>query len=308
MNGRRLSASLHGKRLGSTVRGLRHRLLGGRAGVPSAERRADPDVLAVVTEPFESVADAHDGLAELEALLRERGDRRAVFLTVYLAVTEAVSGRIDRSAYEDPAWVGRYLATFADHYRRALLAFEREDDGPPPPPWRIAFEAALGGETLVLQDAFLGVNAHVTYDLAYALDEVGIDENRDSRYRDHTAVNDALRSVTDEIESVLDAEYDTAIGEVDAALGRVDEAFSYVSLKEARELAWHHAVGLSDSPLGLRRAVTRWLIRTSSTAAADAALAPSVPPRVVAELRTLEGETPMGRTPTDGVAGGDGTA
>ena len=85
------------KRLAGAVRGVRE----GRPSTeidsspaPDPDSGPDPAVAALVAEPFDSVADARDRLAELEALFRERDDRRGAFLVVYARVTEAVGNGI----------------------------------------------------------------------------------------------------------------------------------------------------------------------------------------------------------------------
>ncbi len=81
---------------------------------------ASSEVLRLVEAPFRDVADAHERLAALEALLYESGDRRAVFLTIYARVTAEVDAGLEHGEFTDPAWVADYLVTFADHYRRAF--------------------------------------------------------------------------------------------------------------------------------------------------------------------------------------------
>jgi hypothetical protein len=140
--------------------------------------RADPELLALVADPYADVADARERLRALERTLYEREDGRAAFLTVYARVTEAVEGGVAESRFADPDWVARYLVAFADHYRRAFEAFERGTLANVPDPWQVAFDRACSPETLVVQDVLLGVNAHVNYDLALALHDVGIDPDR----------------------------------------------------------------------------------------------------------------------------------
>jgi hypothetical protein len=148
----------------------------------------DPAVLALTAEPFASVGDAHRRLAALERTFRARGDRRGAFLAIYERVTGEVGRSIAAGEFADPDWVADYLVAFAERYRRAL----------------VAFEAAATGDCLVSQAALLGINAHVNYDLALALDAAGIDADREARDADreardadHCAVNDVLKRLVD---------------------------------------------------------------------------------------------------------------
>lgn len=269
----------------------------GPAGVgPTAP--GDAGLVAELDEPFSSVEDVHDRLAAATARLRERSDRRSVFLTVYTAMTGRVAGGIDAGTFEDPAWVRDYLVAFAEHYRRALLAFERGEPARVPLPWQIAFRASTGGSTLLVQDALLGISAHVNYDLAYALTDVGIDPDRAAKRRDHDRINDVLRQLVDVVQQSLVEVYGAEGYEhVDAALGSFDEAFTLLGLAQARNLAWENAEVLADSDSALVDRLVRFRVRTVATGAGLFVLAPSADPDVLALLRDVEGGDP----PIDGL-------
>jgi hypothetical protein len=55
-------------------------------------------------------------------------------------------------------------------------------------PWQLASDAVEAGNATVPQVAMLGVNAHVNYDLALAVDAVGVRPDRTSTYADHRRV------------------------------------------------------------------------------------------------------------------------
>jgi hypothetical protein len=252
-----------------------------------ASTRPDPGILPLIADPFESVADAHDRLTTLESTFRERGDRRGAFLCVYARVTEAVGVAIDDGAFADPEWVTDYLVTFADLYREALLAYETGDLVALPDPWQVAFETAARGDALVVQDVVLGINAHVNYDLALALQRVGVGPDRRARYADHCAVNAVLRSLVDEVQDRIAEFYAPGVTDLDESFGRFDEALSMFSLREGRDSAWRSAVALS-SRFRVRRRLARWVLRTSSTGAAYLLLAPTVSRSVADALAGVE--------------------
>jgi len=99
---------------------------------------SDAVLLDLVATPFASVSDVNERLARTESYLRERGDRRAVFLTVYSRMTATVQTAIDDGAFLDSEWAASYLVAFAERYRRALVAFERRAFESLPRPWLIA--------------------------------------------------------------------------------------------------------------------------------------------------------------------------
>ena len=95
------------------------------------------------------------------------GDRRAIFLSCYELMTRNMLAAIGAGDFEDWAWVYALLERFAEYYFAALDAYEREQTIPVV--WKLAFNAAQRPMSHVLQDLILGVNAHINYDLAFAL-------------------------------------------------------------------------------------------------------------------------------------------
>jgi hypothetical protein len=212
---------------------------------------------------------------------------------VYCRVTGEVDRGVRAGAFADPDWVAAYLVTFADHYRRAFLAYERGEIDAVPDAWQLSFDAALAPETLVLQDVLLGVNAHVNYDLALALHEVGIDADRRRRHDDHRAVNEVLRRLVDVQQDRLAARYADGIADLDARFGRLDEALSMLSLREGRRNAWRGAVALSTGVPGADRAVP-WLLNAVATGVGQLLLAPAASPALLARLKAVEDGSPAG--------------
>ena len=265
--------------------GLTQRL----AGPPSTP---DPELTSLFSEPFSDIDDVYDRLSAAETHLRNEDDHRAVFLTVYTAMTARVRAGIQNRRFEDPAWTRQYLVAFAERYRRALVDFERGRRVAPA--WRVSFGASAGGETLVIQDALLGINAHIVHDLAFALDDVGVGRGaeREQRHADHLAINDVLQSLADVVQTTLaDVYAASGIETVDELFGRFDEEVTLVGLRAARAFAWENATLLADWPrLG---GVVRWRVRTVSAGSAYALLVPGVDPTLAAELRDLEAGQPI---------------
>lgn len=274
------------------VLAARRRLHPGSWG-PSGVRPPAPDeqLLDLVGTPFGSVADTRTRLREAEAYLRGRADRRSVFLTVYATMTGRVEAGIASGQFEDPDWIRAYLVAFANRYRRALVDFERGNDVPAP--WELSFGASYDSATLLLQDALLGVSAHINYDLPYALRSAAIDPDRPAKRRDHDRINRVLEALVDVVQRSLADVYDAeGYRRLDRQLGSLDEAFTLIGLTEARTLAWRHAVRLTDTRSALLRRLVRWRIRTVATGAGAAILAPSADPQVRRRLRAVEGDEP----------------
>ncbi|MDS0280540.1 DUF5995 family protein [Haloarcula onubensis] len=242
------------------------RAVGTPRSVPD-ERSGDPDLLALVAAPYTDVDAVHEGLGELLSAFEARDDRRAVFLGIYARMTAAVGRRIKRGAFADPAWVADYLVAFADRYRVAVRAFEAGDADALAEPWSLAFEAAERGDSLVLQDAMLGVNAHINYDLALALDDVGVGTDRAAKYADHCAIIDVIAGLVDEAQDGLADRDADGLATLDSALGRFDEWLTVTTIDECRDSAWRTAVAM-DSRFRTRRRLARWLNDRTATGAA----------------------------------------
>jgi hypothetical protein len=253
-----------------------------------APRDADTDLLDLTSAPYESLAGARDRLESLGTLLRQRGDRRAVFLSIYAHMTRAVQRSIERGVFADPDWMRAYTVTFANYYREAFLAFEEGRLQAVPEPWRIAFGTAVAGDALVVQDAFLGINAHINYDLALTLRDVGLDPKRAEKRADHRAINDILARLIDAQQDALSELYAPGIDDVDAMLGRFDETVSLFSLTESRKQAWRVGVLLHDFDVRPIEAYARWLLRTTATGSALFVLSPTLAPEAMHAFERVE--------------------
>ncbi len=255
---------------------------------PPAE--PDPALVEVVDTPFPSVDEVMDRLSRLERRLRASEDRRAVFLTIYTRMTREVAAGIEAGRFTQPDWMGRYLTAFANYYRRAFLAFERGNLDAVPAPWRIAFGTALAGDGLVMQDAFLGVNAHINYDLALALDDVGIDPQRAERYADHREIDEILAGLVDAQQTALAEVYAAGVEDVDEVLGGADESLTLLSLTEGRAQAWRVARVMTDVDLAPVAAYARWVLRTTATGGALFVRSPALDDSLLGALRAVEAQ------------------
>src|SRR5215471_4267842 len=84
-------------------------------------------ILDSLTPEYRTFDDILHGLGEVERVFYEGRDRRAIFATAYISITAELKRRVEGGAFLDNGWVARYAVSFANLYRKALLAFERED-------------------------------------------------------------------------------------------------------------------------------------------------------------------------------------
>ncbi len=256
----------------------------------AVETDPDPETVAIVAEPFDDVEDVQDRLGRLESHLLDRDDRRAVFLTVYTEMTAETTAAIDAGEFNDPVWMRRYLVCFAEYYRRAFLAFERGSMATVPDPWLVAFGTAHRGDALILQDAFLGINAHILYDLALTVSDVGTRPDRGRKYADHRRIDGVLARLVAVQRELLADTYAPGLSRIGTELGGRDERWSAEALERAREFAWRTAIVRTDwsSPL-LDAGVERLLSRTG-TGGAYSLLTPLSSPEAMAALRRIEAD------------------
>lgn len=251
---------------------------------------ADPERSSLVEDPFVSMEDVRDRLERLEATLLERSDRRAVFLTIYTEMTAETVRAIDAGEFVHPAWMERYLVRFAEYYRRAFYNYERGAISEVPDPWIVAFGAALRDDSLVMQDAFLGINAHINYDLALTLSDIGLDPDRPDKYADHTHVNEILRRLVSVQQELLSQRYAPGLSRIGARLGELDDIGAALSLRTARRQAWQVAVVRSDGRWLPVEKATEWLLSRTATGGAYLLLQPKTSPMTMRVLREIEAD------------------
>lgn len=183
----------------------------------------------------------------------ERDDFRAVFLRAYHIITRNVLTAIrhgnGKPFFLDGEWMSRLAGKFATLYFRSLLTFEK-------PPheemaWKVAHGMALEKTSSVLQDVLLGINAHIKYDLAVAI-ERNLREHGDerdprvlaSRKRDHDQANRILRRSIDEIKRVIPRHYGGSMRVLDFGALKLDEYLAIAVVRHHREIVWFDALDL----------------------------------------------------------------
>jgi hypothetical protein len=251
------------------------------------ERDGDDELAALTATPYSSVADAHQGLLDLQDALDARNDRRVIFLSVYTRMTDAVADHIDRGTFENPAWVRSYLVAFANLYRKAVHTYETDRLQDLPDAWQLAFDAANNTDSLVIQDAALGVNAHINYDLALALDRVDVTPDYTMRYRDHARVTDVISAILDDTQDALADRDAPGIAALDHRLGDLDDRVYVFTIDECRDSAWRTATAL-QSGLRVRRRFARWVNDVTATGVAYLILSSHASDRLHDALHELE--------------------
>lgn len=137
-------------------------------------------------------------IAEMEARFERLGcAHTAPFAFTYLETTRDVRRRVaDPDFFVEPPVISQLDALFARLYFDAFDNWTAGRTEEVPGAWRIAFQAADEGRTSAAADVFLGMNAHISRDLAYAVAEVvGAGSGMMSDPTDYLLVNEVIAEV-----------------------------------------------------------------------------------------------------------------
>ncbi len=205
------------------------------------------------------IAQMHTQIHAWEA----ENDRRAIFLNCYAQMTQNTLLAVDAGEFQDRAWVTKLLHRFAEYYFVALDAYDRQS--PTSPVWQITFATAARADTATLQNLFLGVNAHINYDLVLTLYDMLLPEwatlspaMRQTRYQDHTHINEIIARTTDRVQDTVVERFTPAMDWVDKLLGPLDEWMTAKMITHWRENVWQNAVKMVEAQTeGARENVRR---------------------------------------------------
>jgi hypothetical protein len=201
-----------------------------------------------------------DGLAPLLARmdaqvrhLRDQRDDRRIFLAVYATMTGAIRGALADGRFLDPRWTTGLTTRFAELYFDAEEAWQL--GGRCPGPWEAAFAAGRQRRISTFEHALLGINAHIVYDLPFAvaatMRELGdvVDGRLEAavlvrRRHDYEVVNQVLAETIKAAQAVLAGESRVSAW-LDFAAMRLDEYAAELLLRVSRTQGWHAALALA---------------------------------------------------------------
>ncbi len=175
-------------------------------------------------------------------------DRRAIFLGCYCLMTRNMLDAIDAGRFHDGVWVTSLLHRFTDYYFNALALYE-QSALTTPPVWKLAHDATHDTEVMTLQHLLLGVNAHINFDLVFALYDQLVSEwgglsieQRAQRHADHEMVNRIIGETVDAVQDQVIDRHSPWFEFVDKMLGPVDEWLTSHLISHWREEVWNNAV------------------------------------------------------------------
>lgn len=246
-----------------------------------------PDFLKT---PFASIEQGWEGMTCIKEYFLSNNDRRGLFTSIYVAVTEGVKEAIQKGIFNDGQWMAFYDFTFANFYRTALLNWELGNISAVPKAWSKSFDAAKNNDDiLIMQHALLGVNAHINNDLAQVIAKLNITENTNMKHNDSLLVNPVIIDVYKSIMPGFIRLY-TPVVNATKYLQQLDETVSYLE-STLREKAWEFAFQLIASQNNtVYHALLVDELNFKSATYADVIIeANDVDPTVVKAMRKCEG-------------------
>ncbi len=135
--------------------------------------------------------------------------------------------------------------------------------------WTRAFDACALDDQHPLQVLFLGINAHINYDLVFALADVMEDwadldvARRNIRRADHDAVNVVIARTIDEVQEEVVSRWSPGMASLDVIAGRVDEWLFSRLIADWRATVWDDAIRLLEAPMSDRALVVDTVVARS---------------------------------------------
>jgi hypothetical protein len=185
-----------------------------------------------------------DVIAEMTrrlAALEARCSHEAPFALMYLSVTQGVATQGARR-FGSTEFLNHLDAVFANLYFTAYDNWQAGHTNAVPEAWRIAFEAADRGTVSALGDMLLGMNAHISRDLPFALARTGLRESGgQSGEADFNRVNGLLGNVTNGLLQQEAERFDPTVTSTVLPAIQLEPAGLQQLLGAWRSESWHNA-------------------------------------------------------------------
>ncbi|MGK5678038.1 DUF5995 family protein [Actinoplanes sp. URMC 104] len=190
-----------------------------------------------------------DQLAELQRILARVppllvGNPLCEFNRLYLTITEGVLERLYAGVFKDPAFLSRLDVEFAARYFDALRAWAGAGmSARCPEVWACLFQRVPGPDRRPLPSACAGVNAHINFDLPFALvttfDHLGSDPIDDSdQHHDYLEINEIFAEAIPGLRRGYLEKWQLLF---DTMNGCLDDWWQGEAVEYTRNVAWRNA-------------------------------------------------------------------
>lgn len=123
------------------------------------------------TSSFADYTEAPYRTRRIAEIFAEAGDRRGIFASMYVAITDESYRSTSEGVYQNKELAEQLVYVFARRYLGPLHAYLKGQ--PTEPKWLRYFELAANCRTSPLYVLGTGVNTHLTYDLPHTLKSIG---------------------------------------------------------------------------------------------------------------------------------------
>jgi hypothetical protein len=193
-----------------------------------------------MTQPIVTMSELEARLSALADGFRRDNDRLGYFAALYQVMTAHVREGIAGGRFEDGPRMERLACHFASRY---LDALQRRVAGETPPlSWAVAFDAGTRWRPVILQHLFLGMNAHINFDLGIAAAELADDmpNGLPALLHDFDEINTLLAELQGEVQRRIGT-VSPWMRVLDFVGGRTEEHVLNFSMQRARDAAWREA-------------------------------------------------------------------
>lgn len=200
---------------------------------------------ALAPEPHD-IAGVVAQLTEIQSVLDRVPDLYhenpiADFNTLYLAITRRILERDRSGAFHDPAFLNRLDVEFAIRYLDALRLFGGAA-ATVPDAWTVLFGRYNDASLRSLPCAVAGVNAHINFDLAFALvatwEKLGHAPDGSPQHRDYDLVNEVFAQEIPALRGRFLTGWQRC---VDVLNGDFDNWYQNMLIRCTRARAWERA-------------------------------------------------------------------
>lgn len=187
-------------------------------------------------------------------VLAARCSHEAPFALMYLRVTQAVETQGARR-FQSTEYLNHLDAVFANLYFTAYDNWQAGRRKFVPEAWQIAFDAADHETVATLGDMLLGMNAHISRDLPFALARAGLEEpDGRSGQVDFNSVNGLLGEVTSSMLREEADRFDPSLTSTVLPAIQLDPSNLQQLLSAWRSEAWRNAERLLAARTPAQRA------------------------------------------------------
>jgi hypothetical protein len=169
-------------------------------------------------------------------------DGIASFTRLYHEITCGVLDSVTNGMFEAGTFIIDLDIAFACRYLDALRALS--EGRPAPLCWATLFDVRSDPDVPTLNYAVAGVNAHVNFDLAFALlttwETHPDPAERDAQHRDYCRINDIFYAKMNALSDEFDSPF-SRFGD-GTWIDRIGNVFGDLLVRETRDLAWDAAM------------------------------------------------------------------